>query len=107
MMDLCFCYVTTGSKEEAVRIGRALVEERLAACVNVLDGAHSIYRWQGATREASEAVLIAKTREVLMPRLTERVKALHGYDCPCIVALPITDGNPAYLAWLEAETLPT
>jgi periplasmic divalent cation tolerance protein len=81
-----------------------LVEERLAASVNVLDGTTSIYWWQGKLEQAQEAVLIAKTRAELFPALSARVKQLHSYDCPCVVALPIADGNPDYLAWIVAET---
>jgi len=103
-MDLVAAYITAGSREEALRIGRALVEERLAACVNVLDGMTSVYRWNGAVEEASEAVLIAKTRAALFDRLTERVRALHSYDTPCVVELRLERGNPAYLDWLRAET---
>lgn len=97
-------YITAGSEEEAKRIGRALVEERLAACANVLGAVTSFYWWQGALQEDGEAVLIAKTRTDLVDRLVERVKALHGYDCPCVVALPIEAGNPAFLDWIDAET---
>jgi periplasmic divalent cation tolerance protein len=103
-MSACFCYLTAGSRDEALAIGRALVEARLAACANVLDGMTSVYHWQGAIEEAKEAVLVVKTRAELVGPLTERVKALHSYDCPCVVALPIVDGNPAYLAWIDAET---
>ena len=97
-------YITTESLDEALAIGKALVKERLAACANVLDGAHSIYWWQGAVQEDREALLILKTRAELVDRLIERVKALHSYDCPCIVALPIVAGNPDYLTWIERET---
>ncbi len=97
-------YITTGSAEEAKRIGRALVEERLAACANVLGAVTSFYWWRGALQEDGEAALIAKTRTDLVDRLVERVKALHSYDCPCVVALPIEAGNPAFLDWIEAET---
>ena len=103
-MAACFCYMTAGSRAEGLKIGRALVEERLAACANLLDGMISIYRWQGATREDAEVVLIAKTRTELVPRLVERVRALHSYDVPCVVTLPISDGNPAFLEWIGAET---
>lgn len=103
-MSASFCYITVGSRAEALAIGRALVEERLAACANVLDGAASIYRWQGAIEEDAETVLIAKTRTELVDRLSARVEALHSYDCPCVVALPIERGNAEYLAWIEAET---
>lgn len=103
-MALQFVYITTGSREEARRIGRALVEERLAACVNILDGMNSFYWWEGAVQDDQETVLIAKTRDRLQERLTARVRELHSYDCPCVVALPIEGGNPAYLDWLAAET---
>jgi periplasmic divalent cation tolerance protein len=105
-MAACFCYITAGSRDEALRIGRALVEERLAACANVLDGMTSVYWWQGALEQADEAVLIVKTRGELVDRLTARVRELHGYDCPCVVSLPIAGGNPDYLAWIAAETQP-
>ena len=103
-MDLRFVYMTAGSREEARRIGRTLVEERLAACVNILDGMNSLYWWQGAVQDEQETVLIAKTRAGLLERLTERVKALHSYRCPCVVALPIAGGNPAFLQWIADET---
>ncbi|MEE9140039.1 MAG: divalent-cation tolerance protein CutA [Alphaproteobacteria bacterium] len=105
-MNLCFVYITAASAEEARRIGRALVEERLAACANVIDGMTSTYWWEGRVQEDSEAILIAKTRESLLGALTERVKALHSYTCPCVVALPIGQGNPDYLDWLARETAP-
>jgi periplasmic divalent cation tolerance protein len=97
-------YITAGSVEEAKAIGRALVEERLAACANVLGEVHSYYWWEGVLQEDSEASLVAKTTEALVAPLVERVKALHSYDCPCVVALPIEAGNPDFLDWIEAET---
>jgi periplasmic divalent cation tolerance protein len=105
-MDLRLVYMTAASRDEAKKIGRTLVEERLAACANVIDGMESVYWWQGKLTEDREAVLIAKTRAELVPTLTERVKALHSYAVPCVVALPILQGNPAYLDWLAAETKP-
>ena len=103
-MEFVFAYITAGSRDEARRIGRALVEERLAACANILDGMTSIYRWQGAVEEASEAVLIAKTRAELFDRLAARVRELHSYDVPCVVELKVGRGNPAYLDWLRDGT---
>lgn len=103
-MKPCFVYITAKDRAEARAIGEKLVNERLAACVNILDGMESVYRWKGQVESAGEAVLIAKTREDLVAKLTERVKALHSYDCPCIVALPITGGNPDFLDWIENET---
>jgi periplasmic divalent cation tolerance protein len=102
-MELRLVYMTAASKDEAKKIGRALVEERLAACANVIDGMESVYWWQGKLTEDREAVLIAKTRAELVEALTRRVKELHGYSVPCVVALPILAGNPAYLEWLASE----
>lgn len=99
-------YITAGSRDEAKRIGRALVEDRLAACANVIDGMESVYWWEGKLTEDKEAVLIVKTRAELVAQVTAKVKALHSYTVPCVVALPILDGNPAYLDWLGAETAP-
>ncbi len=97
-------YMTTETKADAERIGRALVGERLAACVNIVGGMRSLYWWDGAVQQAGETILIAKTRTSLVDRLTERVRELHDYDCPCIVSLAIDGGNPAFLDWIEAET---
>ena len=97
-------YLTAGSAEEARAIGRALVDERLAACVNILDPMTSLYRWEGELCEDRETVLIAKTRAELVDALTERVVALHSYDCPCVAALPIVGGNARFLDWIAGET---
>lgn len=103
-MDLVIAYITAGSKEEALRLARALVAERLAACANILDGVTSVYHWQGAVEEASEAVLIVKTRRDRFDALVKRVRALHSYDTPCVVEIALGRGNPDYLDWLRAET---
>jgi periplasmic divalent cation tolerance protein len=103
-MTSTMIYVTTSSREEALRIGRVVVADRLAACANVLPGITSVYKWQGEVREDVETALILKTRSDLVERLTARVKELHSYDCPCVVALPITDGNPDFLQWIAEET---
>ncbi len=103
-MNACFVYVTCGDKDEAQSIAAALVTERLAACANLIPGMTSVYRWQGKIEQGEEIVLILKTRESLVEKLTERVQALHSYDCPCVVALPIAGGNPAFLDWIAAET---
>jgi len=106
MDDARLVYITASSRDEALRIGRALVEERLAACANVIDAMRSVYWWQGQIEEANEAVLIVKSRRHLIAALTEKVRALHSYSCPCVVALPIEAGNRAYLDWIAAETQP-
>ena len=96
--------VTAGNAEEGRRIGRAMVEERLAACVNVVGPIRSIYRWEGAVEEADEHLLVMKVRAADVPALTARVRALHSYDVPEVVALPLTGGSEPYLAWLAAAT---
>lgn len=103
-MPVMFVYVTASDVEEAKNIGRRLVEEQLAACANILPGATSIFRWQGKLEEASEAVLILKTTEQKLETLIERAKALHSYDCPCIEALPVVEGNRDFLEWVVRET---
>lgn len=105
-MPILFVYITAPHRDDALRIGRTLVEERLAACVNVLDSMTSVYRWQGAVHEDTEAVLIAKTAEPLFETLSRRVRELHTYECPCIVAWPIAAGSQPYLDWLTRETSP-
>jgi periplasmic divalent cation tolerance protein len=107
VMDQTLCvYMTAASAAEATRIGRALVEERLAACVNVLGGMHSIYRWQGAVEEADEVAMIAKTTVGRFAALERRARELHGYDVPCVVAWPHSRGNGPFLDWIRAETAP-
>ena len=103
-MTLNLIYITAKDRDEARRIGRALVEARLAACANVIDGVSSLYWWEGAVQDEAEALLIAKTRESLVPELIEKVKSLHSYSCPCIVSVPISDGNPEFLKWINDET---
>ncbi len=105
-MQLVFVHITTSDHEEALRIGRALVEARLAACVNILDGMQSLYWWRGEIEGARETVLIAKSRESLLPVLVDKVKSIHSYECPCVVALPILGGNPDYVTWLRGELTP-
>ncbi len=99
-------YVTTSSVDEARELGRRLVESRLVACVNIIDGMESIYRWQGEVCEAREAILLAKSRSELVPAIVARVTEWHTYDCPCIVALPIGEGHEAYLQWIDDNTQP-
>lgn len=103
-MELCWIYITTKDRAQAELIGRQLVEERLCACANILDGMRSFYWWQGAVHSDQEAVLILKTRAERVEALTQRVKELHSYKVPCVVALPILGGNPEFLRWIEQET---
>ncbi len=97
-------YITARDKKQAKRIGRKLVEERLAACANISGGIDSFYFWEGRLRRDHEAVLIVKTSHGLLNRLIKRVKSLHSYSVPCIVALPVIGGNPDFLAWVRKET---
>ncbi len=103
-MTYCSVYITASDRDEAVKIGKALVEDRLAACANVIGGVRSLYRWEGEVRDDAEAVVILKTRAGLMEALTKRVGELHSHDVPCVVSWPILDGNADYLSWLGAET---
>jgi periplasmic divalent cation tolerance protein len=103
-MAVLFVYATAGDTAEARRIARAVVEERLAACANILDGMRSVYWWEGKVQEGSEAVLILKTTEDRLAALLARVKALHSYDCPCIEALPVVAGHQPFLDWVLRET---
>lgn len=96
-------YITTKDEEEARRIGKTLVEEKLAACVNI-HPIKSIYRWGGGIEEEEETALLVKTKAELADEVIERVKELHSYEVPCIVSLPIEKGNPAYLEWIKEST---
>ncbi|MCP5365081.1 MAG: divalent-cation tolerance protein CutA [Hyphomicrobiales bacterium] len=103
-MSTTLLYVTTSDRDAAARLGRVVVEERLAACANVIPGVSSIYIWEDELREDEEAVLILKTKDDLVESLIERVKDLHDYECPCVVALSIVGGNQAFLDWVDGET---
>ncbi len=100
-------FVTAGSPEEGRAIGRALIEERLAACVNIISPVESLYRWQGHVQHDQEVLLIVKTTAAALERLGERVKQLHSYDTPEIIAMPIVAGAEDYLLWIDEETRPS
>ncbi|MEX2640778.1 MAG: divalent-cation tolerance protein CutA [Balneolales bacterium] len=104
-MKTYFVYITTSGTEEAERIGKSLVEEKLAACINVLFPMTSMYWWEGELCRDQECVLIAKTTVTRIERLTERVKELHSYDCPCVAAIPVEAGNEGYLKWITDSTM--
>ena len=101
-----FVYTTYPSLVEAERIGKALLERRLAACVNILPGMISHYRWQGAIERGEEVVMIVKTRASLSDDVRGAVREMHAYSTPAILVLPIEGGEPAYLDWLMRETAP-
>ena len=100
-MSVVSVYAIFASVEEAERIGRAVVEERLAACINILSPVRSIYRWKGAIEEANEVAAILKTTAASADALITRVAALHSYDVPCIVTWPIDKVLGSYAEWVE------
>ena len=95
--------MTAGSREEADRIAAALVGEMLAACVNVLPGVTSVYRWEGQVQRDQEWLLVAKSTREVLDDLVRCVQALHSYDLPEIIALPVVGGSEAYLRWIDGE----
>lgn len=99
-MDLLLCLTTCPDADSADRIAGALVEERLAACVNVIPGLRSVYRWQGAIERADEVLLLIKTTQARYPGLQARLPQLHPYELPELVAVELADGLPAYLQWV-------
>ena len=102
--EFCIVLVTAGKREEAEKIADALVQERLAACCNLLPGVRSIYRWKGEVCRDEETLIVIKTRATLFPALRDRVIALHSYELPEIIRLPIVEGHAPYLDWLRSET---
>ena len=105
-MNPFFVYVTAVDEAEAELIARTVVGERLAACANLLGAIKSVYWWEGKVCEGDEVALVLKTSNARKAELIARIKELHSYDCPCIVCLPIADGNPGFLDWLRVETAP-
>ncbi|MDW3645656.1 MAG: divalent-cation tolerance protein CutA [Bacteroidia bacterium] len=102
-MEARFIYITCKDKTEALSIGRLLLVENLIACANVIEGMTSIYRWEAKVVEDSEVILIAKSEASKVPELIEKVKTAHSYKIPCVVSLPIKEGNPDYIAWIGDE----
>jgi periplasmic divalent cation tolerance protein len=102
--DFIVVLVTVGSRNEGERVGRPLVEEGLAACVNILGPVHSIYKWKGAVNYDDEHLLIIKSRRAAFPDVEARVRALHSYDVPEVIALPLAAGSTPYLEWLQQST---
>jgi len=106
MQEFIVVYVTTGSPAESEQIARTLVEERLAACVNRCAPMQSVYRWQGKVEQSQEELLIVKSRRELYPALERRVRELHSYAVPEIIALPVLEGSAEYLRWLREQVSP-
>jgi periplasmic divalent cation tolerance protein len=104
------CYqvsTTLGSEAEASRLASALVEERLAACAQVIGPVRSVYHWKGDVTQATEWLCTAKTIEARLSALLQRIRALHSYELPEILATPIVAGDPGYLDWLRQEATPS
>ena len=104
MSGISIVFVTAGSEEQAATIGRTLVNERLAACANIVPHIRSIYRWKGQIYDEQEFLVIIKTRTELFDLLQERVKALHSYEVPEIVSFTVSSGLQEYLEWVKKET---
>jgi periplasmic divalent cation tolerance protein len=103
-MDAIFCWVMCADEAEALRIGRTVVQERLAACANLLPGSRSVYWWQGKLEESTETVLVLKTRRALFSSVSERVAGLHRYETPCVIGLPLVEGHAPYLDWITQQS---
>ena len=103
MTDKIVVLTTCDSEQQASELARALVEQHHAACVNIVPGARSIYRWKDQIEEASEWLLVIKSRRDLFPSLCAAIQNLHTYEIPELVALPIIEGSEPYLAWLDRE----
>lgn len=104
MVDCCEIVITADDTDWLADFTRQLVEERLAACGHNISRIRSIYRWEGAIQDDAEARVALHTRASLVPAIVARTNELHPYDVPCVIALPITQGNPAYLQWVEEMT---
>lgn len=104
MTDKIVALSTCGSAEEAERVARGLVESRTAACVNIVPGVRSIYRWKGAVEDSGEWLLVIKTTEARFDAMRAELIRLHSYEVPECVALPVLDGLAPYLQWIAAET---
>lgn len=102
--ECCEVVVTAADADWLAGFTRTLVEERLAACGHVLEGVRSVYRWDGAVHEGAEARVGLHTRRGLVPAIAARTAELHPYEVPCVIALPLVGGSPAYLGWVLDET---
>ena len=104
--ECCEVVVTAADADWLAGFTRTLVEERLAACGHVVPQIRSVYRWEGAVHDEGEARVALHTRRSLVPAIVARTDELHPYDVPCVIALPLVEGNPEYLRWILAETRP-
>ncbi|MCW2741859.1 MAG: CutA1 divalent ion tolerance protein [Blastococcus sp.] len=102
--EYCEVVVTAADADWLAGFTRTLVEERLAACGHVLAGVRSVYRWNGAVQDEAEARVGLHTRRSLVPAIVARTEELHPYDVPCVIAVPLVGGSPAYLRWIAEQT---
>lgn len=106
-INAVFAYITAPDRDEAMKIARALVHDKLAACSNVFDNMTSVYHWQGDICEDGECVIIAKTTDEKFDDVCAKVSQIHSYETPCVIALPVSGGFPPFLQWLgEQVTMP-
>jgi periplasmic divalent cation tolerance protein len=103
-MSFITVLMTTASEDEAIKIVHQLLKEKLIACANIIERVHSVFWWQGSIKDSYEAMVIMKTRSKLLSNLMKTVKALHSYEVPEIIALPIVGGAPLYLGWVKSST---
>lgn len=102
-MPLRLLYITCENRRQAKSLGLKLLKERLVACVNIISKIETTYWWKGKLESCSEALLLCKTTARNVPKLIRRVKQLHSYEIPCVLALKVEKGNPKYIKWLEGE----
>ena len=103
MTDKIVVFSTCAGEDEAAKLARALVEERLAACVSVIPGVRSFYQWKGAIESSAECLLVIKSSRELFAQLRATLERMHSYELPEVLALPVVDGSPSYLDWLDAN----
>lgn len=103
-MEFVIVYITCPDNDTAIRLANGAVEAKLAACANILPGMISVYEWENSLQTDQESVLLLKTRQPLTEELTEWISSRHPYSVPCILQLPINDGNEPYLKWLAEQT---
>ena len=101
--DYCMAMITTPTQAMGEKIANHLLNKKLAACVNIIDGMNSMYMWDGELQDDREVVLIAKTTENRVEDLIDKVKSNHSYDCPCILSIPVEAGNPDFVNWISEE----
>jgi periplasmic divalent cation tolerance protein len=106
MQEKIVVMITAGSEEEGANIAKGLLDERLIACANLIGGIRSLYRWKGEVCDDPEILLLCKTERQHFSRLSEKVKSIHSYEVPEIIALPVIEGWRPYLEWVEQETTP-